>query len=320
MEFSTFDPSHLGQISRHVEFIIHVESLVVGLNWAAVLYEFATFRHHCEIVVDLLRHLDWFVIKILKVSLSDHCLIRVTFHQMIRGISDLLVVKRKQLVFLIWGVHVGEAGFECLNGSCMDGIALSQWMHTANVSGHILSLLVACSMVMRWSILNRSIQGALMILEGLCVWMLLVGVDRCVMNIWGHLTSFFDCSKPLSDWQLLNFFLGSLGHVDLLLQVPILIEVNLLLIKGFENAHTKFRRFFELSFLASLILFLAPVVPYWFISVFYISDNLSLRVSFLGSVKAYRRVLSGLFLLLFNNILSWHSLEGWCIRFLRWQL
>ena len=95
MEFSAFDPSYLGQISGHVKFIIHVESLVMGLDWAAVFNEFATFRHHCEIVVDLLRHLDWFVIKILKVSLSDHCLLRVTFDQMIRGISDLLVVKGK---------------------------------------------------------------------------------------------------------------------------------------------------------------------------------------------------------------------------------
>lgn len=75
----------------------------------AVFYEFATFRHHGEVIVDLLSHLDWLPIKVVVIGLSDDCLIRVAFNQMVRRICDLLIVECEKLVLLLRGIHVRKA-------------------------------------------------------------------------------------------------------------------------------------------------------------------------------------------------------------------
>ena len=283
----------------------------------AILDEFAPFWHHRKIVVSLLA-IHGFVVQILVICLSDHSLGWEAFHKMIRRICDLLVVESKKLVLLIRNIHVRKPRFYSLNCRRVDGIRFSERMHSANVSSNVVSSFSVCSLILRGGILYRSVESTLRILNWLGILNLLrISVLASVVDIWRHLASFlYKRPESLPNRKLLNFFLWSLGHVDLLLQISILTQIHLLLVQSFQNTHAKFWRFFELSFLAPFILFFAPVVPNRFISIFDVARNLAFSVSLLRSVQSDWGLLSWLFFLLLEDILSWHCFESWGVTLL----
>lgn len=94
------------QVLASVKRFIHVESFIRGNHLTLVFYEISSIFHVCK----LKNALNMLLIKksVIIIRLFDNLLTWITFYQMIRSVSYLLVLERKLLhrVFVTWKVKV----------------------------------------------------------------------------------------------------------------------------------------------------------------------------------------------------------------------